>query len=508
MADTDDKERPLSLNDIGQVKGGRVRDPYGPDPGDPVAAPPPPPGEPLPDLPAPGLVEPAPTEPAGTGMGWLQTEGRMGLRPAADALELSPAPDTSAFRRPAAPQPPGHVLSPRSPSTATSPLEGATAVPVGPAPRQPAPPPPPPVEPGSSPIPWITVLSTPGPAQVCPSCKGALRVLRSSREERLEMSWFRLEWLEIERCWADCPKHPTVETVPFQRPAYLVPESRVGNGLLARVATWRWQDHMPVIDIARLLSELGLRCSERRVASWLEQGHRAIAPIAAALQAKAAGGSRDELGLLLSDGRREGRLRATVKGKAIAFDWSAGGEGPRPDAPSERARRVLLDARGWSHEGRQATLRRSAAQALGSRRDGAARLLWLLEELRGAADGASERALLGRIEGLLAAERELDPRMRAAANTLAVHGIEGLCRFDPKGKPAAPPPRPENARAVLPRWFLGVSDGPIEAAADWLTVVESCRESGVPPWRYLRDLFQAASEGPIKAEAWLPDAQR
>lgn len=507
MADTDDNERPLSLNDIGQVKGGRVRDPYGPEPKG--AAPPAAPAAaaPLPDLPAPAPVEPAAVEPAGTGMGWLQTQGRMGLRHAADSLDVVPEPDTSAYRRPTPPQEQGHILSPRQASTATSPLEGALAVPVGPAPRQPAPPPPP-VEPGSSPIPWITVLSTPGPAQLCPSCKGPLRVLRSSREERLDITWFRLEWLEIERCWADCPKHPTLETVPLQRPTYLVPDSRVGNGLLARVATWRWQDHTPLIDIARLLSDLGLRCSERRVASWLEQGHRFIAPIARALHAKAAGGSRDELGMLLSDGRREGRLRATVKGKAIAFDWSAGGEGPRPDTPDERARRVLLDARGWSYEGRQATLRRSAAQALGSRRDGAARLLWLLEELRGAADGANERALLGRIQALLASERDLDPRMRAAANTLAVHGIEGLCRFDAQGKPAAPPPRPENARAVLPRWFLGISDGPIEAVTDWLTVVESCRESGVPPWRYLRDLFQAASDGPIKAEAWLPDAQR
>lgn len=506
MADADEKEPALSLEDIGKIKGGRVRDPFGPEP---TPDPPRPVGPaPLPDQPAPERVDTPRPEPLGTGMGWLRTDGRMGLRPPPDAPELAPEPDTSAYRRPSAEPPMGHVLSPRVPPTANSPLEGALSVPVGRVPVGPRDPVPEPEPAAQAPIPWITVLSGPGPGQVCPVCKGPLRAVRSSREERLEMTWFRLEWMEIERCWADCPKHPSAETVAFSRPTFTVPDSRVGNGLLARVLTWRFQDHMPIVEIARLLTELGLKCSERRVAGWIDLAHVAVAPVAAALRAKAQGGKQDELGVLFSDGRREGRLRASERGSVVAFHWTAGGDGPRPDAPEERARRVLLDARGWSHEGRQATLRRALSLALVSRRDSAARLLWLFEELRAAPDGATERAHLARINAILAAEQALDPRMKAISHTLAAFGTEGLCRFDPQGRPAAPPPRPENARAVLPRWFIGAHDGSIEAIADWLTVIESCRHAGVSPWRYLRDLLQATAEGPVKTEAWLPEAQR
>lgn len=591
------EEPPLSLEDIGRVKGGRVRDPFGPEP---VIEPPPEPrpilrvipdepeppaeagapapapkpvggpggGSPLPRMglrstegkalddpsgpqPRPEPVDPpprvddglrwmmplgrrglrptdraaledpsgpqarpsppveGPREDPGQGMGWLQTGGRFGLRPAPEDLVDSTSPDTSAYRRPSAQEPPGHVLSPRVAETARSPMEGASAVPVLPSARRgegPAAPPLP--TPASTsevqgPIPWTVVISSPAPGQVCPRCKGPLRILRTRREERLEMSWFRLEWWEIERGIADCPKHPEVESEPLGRPAFRVPASRMGNGLLARVACWRWQDHMPAHEIARLVGALGLRCSERRVGEWLALAHEVIAPAARRLRA-AATGPADELGIILGEPRREGRLRARTGGGAVAFTWTEGHEGPRPDMPEERARHVLLDARGLSQAGRQATLRRAVAPALATRRDLAARLLWQLEELRLARDGQAERALLARIQAQL--QGETDPHLHAARTALEVFGVEGLCRFDARGRPAPLPSRPENVRAVLPSWLLLPVDGRPEGVADWLTVMESATAAGVSAWPWLRDRLRGAAEGEDPAKAPLPGA--
>lgn len=423
--------------------------------------------------------------------------------------------DTRAYGRPSAEPEEGRVLPPRVAGTSGSPLEGLLQIPVLTVqtavrpPPPPAAPPPDPAEP--SPIPRVTILSSPGPGQVCPVCKGPLRVLRTTREDRLECTWFRLEWLEVERDLADCPAHPTLETVPLHRPAFALPESPLGNGLLARIGTWRWQDHMPGHDLSRLLVSLGLRCTESHVSRWLQAAGAQLAPVAAAIRQRCAGGTTDPLGIIVVDGAAgsspvEGRLRATTRGALVAFDWTAGSEGPRPDTPEERARRVLLDARGWSRAGRQANLRRIAARALATDRDRAARVSWILEELRAAADPAAEKAAMDRVLGVLGRADQADPHLLLAARSLAADGPEGLLRLG-KGGPNPDPPRPENVRAVLPRWFLSLGDGGAAQVADWLTVMESCAAAGVPPWRYLRDLFEAradAGAAAFDAARWVP----
>jgi transposase len=351
------------------------------------------------------------------------------------------------------------------------------------------------------------MLSSPGPDQVCPVCKGPLRVLRTTREDRLDCTWFRLEWLEVERDHADCPRDLAVETAPLHRPAFALRQGPVGNGLLARIATWRWQDHMPGHDIARLLASLGLRCTDSHVARWLLAAGQAITPVAAAIRARCEGGATDPQGLLVVDEGKEGRLRATVRGELVSFAWTPSEEGPRPDTPEERARRVLLDARGWSRAGRQAHLRRTVARALATERDRAARACWTLEELRAAADPAAEAAALDRALAALAPGDPPDPHLLMANHLLASDGAEGLRRLRADGRLATDPPLPDNARGTLPRWFLGMGDGGVAQVADWLTVTESCASAGVSPWRHLRDLFEAWADGgwqPVDGARWVP----
>lgn len=512
---TKDPVPPPTLDEADQVRGARHRAVEAPDRPQPPPGPAPSPqaGAPQAGAPQAGAPQaPAPQRLAAVaGMGWVAADAgeRLSLRsPPEDTVDS--APDTSAFRRPSADGLMGKVIAPRVQGGPGSPLEPLLAIPVisvGAAVRPPAPrsPPPPPAEP--SPIPRVTLLSSPAPGQACPVCKGPLRVLRTTREDRLDCTWFRLEWLEVERDHADCPRDLSVPTTPLHRPAFALQGAPVGNGLLARIATWRWQDHMPGHDITRLLVALGLRCTDSQVSRWLIGLEPAIQPVAAAIRARCEGGTADAQGISLVDEGKEGRLRATTRGELVAFAWAPCDDSPRPDAPEERARRVLLDARGWSRSGRQAWLRRTVARALATDRDRAARASWTLEELRAATDPTTEAAALARAIAAIGPGDPPDPHLLMAARLFEHEGTDELLRLRPDGRPAADPPLPENARGTLPRWFLGTGDGGAARVADWLTVTESCAGAGVSPWRHLRDLFEAWADGgwqPVDGARWVP----
>ncbi|NOY27463.1 MAG: transposase, partial [Oligoflexia bacterium] len=319
-----------------------------------------------------------------SGMDWLErhVSGRQSLCAPPDFDPDAKPQDTSAYGRRRDKLDPGKVIPPRSvggPGSNLDPLLNIPVITVDTAPRPiETRPPPPEVQ---RPIPRVMILSSPADSQACPQCKGPLRVIRSTRENRLECTWFRLEWLEIERGWGDCKQHLQVETTRLARPAFLLPKGPVGNGLLARIATWRWQDHMPGHQIMRLLDGLEIRCTHTQVARWLQAAAVVIAPVAAAIRQASSGGKTDAHGLVVVDSGEEGRLRATVKGSLISYDWTPGDATPRPDDPKERTRDVLLDVRGWTQAGAQAHLRRLVARALATDRDRAARLSWRLEEL-------------------------------------------------------------------------------------------------------------------------------
>lgn len=464
-----------------------------------------------------GAARPKPVSPPVVGMGWVARDGaeRMGLRTAPEDDPDAEPEDTSAYARPSASDDEGHLISPRITAGPGSPLEGAGMVPVisvDTSLRAPLPDPEErPAPPENPPIPRITILSSPGPGQVCPTCKGPLRVLRTTHHRRLECTWFRLEWMEIERDWADCPTHLTVETTALARPAFLLPKGQVANGLLARIVAWRWQDHMPGHDITRLLASLGLRSTNSDVARWLQAAHQVIAPIAAAIRESTADGKTDPTGLLVRAGGKDGRLKATTKGKLVSFAWQASDDAPRPDDPAERARDLLLDARGWSRAGAQAIMRRIVARALATDRDRAARASWRLEELRMATDHAAEQAAIDAMLPLLDDPELADPHLRSAARNLAIGGPEGLFRFTPSDKPAPAPALPENVRVTLPRWFWSHGDGTVEQVTDWHTLVESCTAAGQSPWRTLRDIFEAFADGghqPLDGKQWIPGKKR
>lgn len=432
------------------------------------------------------------------------------LRPMDPDISGTPEPDTSAFSRPSA-KGEDEALEPIVPADPTrtgSNLEALLAIPVievtaamREAWAREAPPPPP--EPaGPPPLTRVTLTSSPGKGQVCPECKGKLRVVRTRREDRLDATWFRFEWLQIERGQADCPDHPQVETLPLQLPAFLVAPP-IANGMLAWLATWRWRDHMPGHEIARLLRQTGIRCDEARVGRWLARAHGPVARVAAILRSQTTGDG-DERGLEVIDGTVRGRMRARSQGKAVVFDWRPDDSPPSPDNPKERARDALLALRGWSREGRQASLRRKAALFCSTDADLGPQLAWRLDSLRSAADRAEEDAAFAAIDQLVdtalatnTARDGADPHQRAALRALARElraDRAGLYRFDAKGKAQPPLPMPEHVRLHLPAWFATTGDGGAAAMADWLTVVASCDAAGVPVWTWFRDLFRSAAE--------------
>jgi len=402
------------------------------------------------------------------------------------------------------------VLSPRGQRRPVSPLEGLGAVPVMSVSRTalPAAPPPAaelPTQP--EPLTRVAVLSAPGPDQVCPTCKKPLRVIRTRREDRLECTWFRLEWLEVDRGWADCPLHPQVETVALHRPAFLEPRAPLANGMLARMATWRWQDFMLGQDITRILVGLGLSCSDSQVARWMLAGGEAVSPVAAQIRAELAGQPGDRLGVVLVDGSRAGRLRACAGPKAVAYTWTEEAEGPERDQPGELARELLLRRRGLCRTGRQADLRRAVARATATDGDRSARAAWRLEELRTAPDAATEQRALQRAIEVLGGPDLGDRHLKGAGRTL-VTGQAELCRFLPDGSLAPDLPLPENVRGRLRPWHITPADDGPERVADWLTVVESCSMVGLSTWRYLRDLFtEHADRGGVDPARWTPAAR-
>lgn len=432
-----------------------------------------------------------------------------------DAEDGQPEPDTSAFRRPNPPSDDASrkLLQPPRGGRSGSNLEPLLAIPVlevspalraahrAEAPPVEAPPPGPPV------LPRYTVGSSPGPKQRCSTCKGALRVVRSTHEERLDATWFRFEWLDVERGWGDCPTHPTFATEPLERPAFL-PAGRIGNGVLAWIVTWRWHDHMPGHEILDLLHAYGLRPTETHLARWLAQAQAVLAPVAAAVRAEVEG-EPDERGIQVNDGRTSGRMRGRTGKKGVAFDWKAEEPPTVGDGPRERARQVLLDMRGWSRVGRQAILARKLAMLAATDPQAGPRLAWRAEELRRAADGAAEQAawnaLLDGIEAM--AECGL-PAYRATTLVLQ-EGGDSMLRFDAKGKPRPDLPVPENARHKLPAWYASTGDGGPQAMADAYTITESCRALGLPVWPYLRDLYTAAAEQgeALQPARWTPAAR-
>ncbi|MCB9778476.1 MAG: hypothetical protein H6742_07935 [Alphaproteobacteria bacterium] len=450
------------------------------------------------------------------GMEWVEDDagGRASLRPEAD--DDGDPQDTSAYRRPSPREKPGPMVSPRTAGRSGSPLESAVQVvpvqsvrtAVGPAkPAAPAPPVVP--APAPEPLPRVELLSSPGPKQRCPVCKGMLRVIRSRREARLDARWYRFEWLDIDRGFGDCPKCPSVPTRRLEEPAYAIADAPIGNGLLAWVLTWRWQDHMQGPEIARALRVLGVRATDTDISRWLRGSLALLAPVADAVRQEAAKGQADARGVPMLDGGSEGVLRGRVTARAVAFDWEPGDVGPGPGDPEERAFAALQDARGWSRAGRQAMLRRKAAHALSRDPASAAPVAWRLEELRSAADHATEQALLGALARDVeraTARGGIHPHLRDIADRLD-REVDHLRRFGPKG-PLPPPPLPENARFAVPTWLVAGGDGDAAAVTAGLSLAASCAQAQVPTWSWFRDSLDAAARDELgDGRKWTPAAR-
>lgn len=115
----------------------------------------------------------------------------------------------------------------------------------------------------------------------CLACGGRLRRIGQDVAEHLEYVPARFKVVRIVRPKLACTKCEAI----FQAPAPVRPITRgmAGAGLLAHVMVSKYCDHLPLYRQSRIYAREGVQIDRSTMAGWVEQVHRLLDPLVAAL---------------------------------------------------------------------------------------------------------------------------------------------------------------------------------------------------------------------------------
>lgn len=374
------------------------------------------------------------------------------------------------------------------------------------------------------------------PEATCARCGGKLRVFGASHSYRIEWVPGHFETLDVTRERAACPACPSegVQTAPA--PSFALPRAMCGNGLLARVLTEKFADHIPLNRQATRMEREGERFSTATLSDWVVGGATLLHRIALAIDARLLQSpwlQADDTGLPVQDGLdgklRQGRLWAVTDQQEVRYHFTATKEGKNPaaflagyqgklllvDGGSEFneivRQRGLLRAGCWSHLRRYFFDARhhypgEARLALGTIRDLFAVEASLvgapLETIRAVRDQESRPLVVGLFDWIRSLSRSVRPTSSLGeAIGYASNGKESFYRF--LDHPELPM---HNNRAELALrgpvvgrkgWLFAGSEGGAQAAATLFTLTGSCMLQGIDPWPYLADVLTRLPDHPV-----------
>lgn len=371
-------------------------------------------------------------------------------------------------------------------------------------------------------------------SQTCPICDGSLKSIGPAVSRRIDWVPGHHEIVEIVLDKCVCPDHPSAGVLSADLPMAL-PKALCGDGLLAKVVTDKFADHIPLHRQVKRFGRNGFVISLSTLCDWVLAAAVLLKPLLKAMRESMLLGEwiqTDATGMVVLDGDSSRSHRGhlwvyanathalfhyTPDGKGIHVEkWLSGYEGmiladgasvfnlvtrtedlPRGGCWSH-ARRYIFEAR---HQ--DPRIASNALVTIGKLFELEGTLRQAEPSVRLAARQQIARPLLEGLRSYLQThQRELEPR-----NPLwkAIQYIENqwsrLTLF--LSHPELPchnnGSELQLRQSVVGRknWMFAGSEGGAEAAATFYSVVGSCLLQGVDPWVYLRDVLPRLSSWPV-----------
>lgn len=371
-------------------------------------------------------------------------------------------------------------------------------------------------------------VEAPVKASDCERCGGARELVEPRVSHRVGWEPGRFTVVEVHQQRCQCPRCPKPDVWAAPEP-FLLPGAMCDDGLLARVIVDKFGDHLPLNRQADRMTREGFPISENVLCGWVRQGRDQVRLLVDALRGQVAATSTllgDDSGFPVQDGTdgklANGRLWVFTDQRQAFFAFSRTKEGEHPaavlaelgvagirlvvDGGSEynEAETSLGLTRGgcWSHLRRyffNASLQHSEADA------GLTTIQDLFQIEREIADASPAERLEVRkqrsaplVDGFFTWVKAMTPKVRPGSKLgdavgYAVSQEQRMRVFLAHGDV----PFHNNLSELMLRqpivgrknWLFSGSQGGARAAADWFSLIASCRLQRVDPWVYLYDVF-------------------
>ena len=395
-------------------------------------------------------------------------------------------------------------------------------------------------------VPVLDVTSAaPGPTH-CTCCGEELKVIGEDVSERLEYIPGHFKRLRIHRTKRVCSQCPEQGVITQPAPAFALERALAADGLLAKIVTDKYADHIPLNrQCKRFSRETAVELSVSTMCGWLRRVGELLKHVVNAMQKDLVAGAfvqSDATGLPILEGSknqpRRGQLWSYTDGEQVVMKASLDGRQSNPADFLEGFKGTLLtDGAGaynliaqsedvtragcWAHARRKFFEARNedpekAGMALATIRE----IFRVEREATQMAPEARSRVRRERLtEKLAAFKRQIDTwstnaRPKSAmgkAITYARRQWDTLVVFLDDGNI----PVHNNTSERLLRgpvigrknWLFAGSEGGAKTAAICLSVVASCMLVGVDPYAYLRDVLSLLPDAkPDQVRALTPKA--
>ncbi len=371
-------------------------------------------------------------------------------------------------------------------------------------------------------------VNAPVNASACERCGGAREAGAPRVSHRVGWVPGHFTVVEVHQETCKCPTCPNPEVWTAPEPS-LLPGAMCDDSLLARVIVDKSGDHLPLNRQADRMTRQGFPINENVLSGWVRKASDHVRLLIAALRAEVAAADTllgDDSGFPVQDGTdgklANGRLWVFTDQRQAFFAFSRTKEGEHPtailDALGVEGARLVVDGGSEYND---------AESSLDLRRGGCwAHLRRYFFDASVQHDEAKPG--LRTIQDLFLIERQLADA--SPADRLAVRQkrsaplVDGFYTWVKKSVPTVRPrsklgsavgyaisqeprmrlflahgdvPLHNNLSELLLRqpivgrknWLFSGSEGGATAAADWFSLIGSCRLQKIDPWTYLYDVF-------------------
>lgn len=365
--------------------------------------------------------------------------------------------------------------------------------------------------------------------RLCLCCRKPMVKIGEDRSSHVEYepgSFHRVE--KVSSKYA-CPDHPEAGVLTAEPPSAPIAKGLAGPGLLAHVAVSKYQDHLPLYRQEGILARAGVEFSRSTLCDWIRETAALLEPIRDFMAREILAGAKintDDIPVETREkGRkktREARLWTYIGDEAhpfTVFDYTPTRERTGPERMLAGFRGYLqadaysgydgIYARGATEVGCMAHARRKFVEALPSdpaRANVAIELIRRLYVIEREIHGRSpeekkatrqerSKPILDELKAWLDREAlvALPKSPIGQAITYARNQWTALSRFVEDGRLEIDNNRAERALRGIAvgrkNWLFLGNDAGGDRAAIIYSLIATCKDHGVDPWAYLRDVL-------------------